>query len=162
MAKRKVAAKRRTSSKRRRSVGAVNKTMLMQAAGTIAGYVAGNMLQSKIAPTMDAKIKGAATAAIGIVVLPMLIKSDMGKAVGIGLATSGAVELLKGFNVISGVGAYNVRQLPAPGAQRLIAGSGINQMVGGSGINRMVGGSGINRMVGAKRSSAMQNALKYG
>lgn len=152
-----------TRHHRRSRVGAVNKDLIMMAAGSIAGYVAGNMLSSSIAPTMDAKIKGAVIAAAGIIGVPMLLKSSLGHGLAIGMATSGGATILKSLGVISGVGSMApVAYLPYPNRRR-IAGAGINAQVNGQGINAMVNGSGINAMVngGHQRRSAMQTAMKY-
>ena len=156
MAKKK-AAKAKTV-RRRRSVGAINKGVILQAAYTIGGYVAASMLQAKVLPNVDPKIKGLATVAIGTVVLPMVVKSDMGKQIGIGMAVSGGVEALKSFGVLSGLGATAFLASPR---SRLLAGSGVNTMVAGGGVNSMVAGGGINQTVG-KYSRAMNTALKYG
>lgn len=147
MAKKRKAAPRRKTSRRRRSVGAVNKSMLTKAGGAIAGYVVGNMLQNKIAPTMDGKIKGAATAAIGLLLVPMLLKNDLGEGIALGMTVSGGETVLRGFNVIAG------RQLMLPAAQpqRLIAGNGVPGFVNGSGVPGFVNG--------AKKISAYKRGL---
>ncbi len=146
MAKRKTAKARTT--RRRRSVGAINKGVIMQAGATIAGFVAANMLQNKVLPNLDPKIKGLAFVAVGTIVLPMVVKSDIAKQIGIGMAVSGGVEALKSFGVISGT----MQPVFLASNPKYLAGGGINQSVGGGGINQSVGAYG----------TAMQNALKYG
>ncbi len=161
MAKRK--AKKKTTTRRRRRIGAValNKDLMMQAAGAIGGYVIGQMVASKIAPTMDNKIKGAILAAAGLVVVPMVMKNTLGKGLAIGMAVAGGQKVLQGFNIISGSGTP-LMIMPAQGmGVRQIAGSGINAMVNGrDGVSAMVNGGGINQMVNGR--SAMQTAMKYG
>lgn len=155
MAKRKA---KKTTTRRRRRVGAValNKDLMIQAAGAIAGKVIGDMIGNKIAPTMDNKIKGAIIAAAGIFAVPMVLKTSIGKGLAIGLAVSGGQKILQGFNIISGVGGQALL-MPSTG-QRLIAGNGVNAMVNGQGVNAMVNG----RPGGGRGRSAMHTALKYG
>lgn len=151
MAKKK--AKKPTTRRRRRSVGAVNKDLMIQAAGALGGYVVGTMLSAKIAPTMDKKIKGAAIAAVGVLLVPMVLKNSVGRGLAIGLATSGGVQLLQGLGVISG--RSELQMLPSMQNGRMLAGPGINAMVNGPGISQMVNGP-------SRRMGAMNNALKYG
>lgn len=152
MAKKGKAAKRRTTTRRRRSVGAINKSLLAKAAGAIGGYVAAEMLTSKVAPTMDAKIKGAAVIAIGLFGVPMLLKNEMGEGLALGFAVSGGHTILKGMNIISGT-----RPMMLPyNQQRQIAGPGVPGFVNGAGVPGFVNGAGRPRM------GAMQTALKYG
>lgn len=162
MAKRRT--KKTTTRRRRRTVGAIamNKDLITQAAGAIGGFVVGQMVASKIAPTMDSKIKGAIIAAVGIFAVPMVLKNTIGKGLAIGLAVSGGQKILQGLNVISGVDHLMI--MPASGNMglRQLAGSGVNAMVNGSGggVSAMVNGRGINQQVNGR--SAMQTALKYG
>ena len=154
---------KKTTHRRRRSrVGALDKGLLTEVAGAIGGYVVGNMIanNTSLLPTLDPKIKGAAVAAIGVMVVPRFMKSPIGKGIAIGMATAGGAVILKNLGVISGV-MSPVAYLPYP-SQRRIAGSGINAMVNGSGINKMVNGSGINKMVNGRYNNAMKNAMKYG
>lgn len=129
MAKKKHVAKRRTQHRRHR-VGAVNKSMLTEAAGAIAGYVVGSMLQSKLAPNMNQKVKGSATILIGLFGVPMLLKNDLGKGLAMGMVVSGGKELLTSFGVISGT---RPALLPPSNQARMIAGSGVPGFVNGAG-----------------------------
>lgn len=164
MAKRKTGGKKTTH--RRRRVSGMDKDILTMAAGSIAGYVVGNMVGSKIAPTMDSKIKGAAIAALGIFVVPMAMKNSLGKGLAIGLATYGGQSILKSLNVISGYDGVGVRQLPINPYTLLPAtvnGRGINQQVnGGNGISNMVNGvgDGISNMVNGRRSITRQKNMR--
>lgn len=159
MAKRKA---KKTTTRRRRRIGAValNKDLLTQAAGAIGGYVIGQMVASKLAPTMDNKIKGAILAAAGVFGIPMVLKNTIGRGLAIGLAVAGGQKVLQGFNVISGNG-QPLMIMPASVGVRQIAGSGVNAMVHGrDGVSNMVNGGGVSRMVNGL--SPMQTALKYG
>ena len=149
--------------RRRRSVGAVNKDLLTQAAGALGGYVLATMAMAKIAPTLDSKIKGAVVAALGVFGVPMVLKNSIGRGLAIGFSTAGGIKLLQGFNVISGVG---LRQDYLPMPQSRLNGAGINAQVNGTGqgVNAMVNGSGINSMVNGRNRvmNPMNTALKYG
>ena len=162
---------KKTMHRRRRSrVGALDKGLLTEVAGAIGGYVIGNMIgnNTSLLPTLDPKIKGAAVAAIGVMVVPRFMKSPIGKGIGIGMATAGSAIILKNLGVISGVmsPAYlpypSQRRIAGSGINAMVNGSGINAMVNGSGINKMVNGSGINKMVNGRYNNAMKNAMKYG
>lgn len=162
---------KKTTHRRRRSrVGALDKGLLTEVAGAIGGYVIGNMIanNTSLLPTLDPKIKGAAVAGIGIMVVPRFLKTPIGKGIAIGMATAGGAVILKNLGVISGMAP--VAYLPYP-SQRRIAGAGINAqvngtgvsaMVNGSGIDAMVNGSGINAMVNGRYNNSMKNAMKYG
>ena len=140
MARRKHAktAKRHT---RRRRIGAMGGNTLTTFAGTLGGYVVGNIVQSKLFPTMDAKIKGAVFAAAGVLLVPKLAKGcPLINGMGIGLAVSGGANILKSLGVISGYGGPST--LPSLYALPTMAGAGVNSMVNGSGVNSMVNGRG--------------------
>lgn len=101
-----MARKKRKSSRartRRRRIGAVGKGNLMSAAGIIAGAVAARMIVKKVLSNMDERIKNAAVVAIGALVVPRFIKSDMGKALGNGMIAAGGVGLVGSF--IPAIGA---------------------------------------------------------
>jgi len=159
---RKRKTKKTTHRRRRSRVGALDKGLLTEVAGSIGGYVVGNMIanNTSLLPTLDPKIKGAAVAAIGVLVVPHFMKSPIGKGIAIGMATAGGAVILKNMGVISGV-MSPVAYLPYP-SQRRIAGTGISAQVNGNGVNAMVNGSGINRMVNGRYNNAMKNAMKYG
>jgi hypothetical protein len=152
-----------TTRRRRRSVGAVNKDLLTQAAGAVAGFVAGQMIASKIAPTMDNKIKGLVIAAAGLFGVPMVMKNSIGRGLALGLAVSGGQKVLQGFNIIAGNG-MPLMIMPGNG-RRQLAGNGVNAMVNGNGVNAMVNGNGVNAMVNGndyRSMNPMNTALKYG
>lgn len=77
------------------------------------GAIAGGFLQSKVAPSMDAKIKGLATAVIGGIVAGS--RSTTVKYLGLGIAASGFYGVARGFNLIGAIPSP-VGLLPA-GAQ---------------------------------------------
>lgn len=152
--------KTKTTHRRRRRVGAValNKDLMVQAAGAIGGYVVGNMIGSKIAPNMDGKLKGAIIAAAGLLGVPMVLKSSVGRGLALGMAVAGGQKVLQGFGVISGSGQPMLLPYGNAMGVRQIAGPGVNAMVNGrNGVSAMVNGSGVNR-----GRSAMQTAMKYG
>lgn len=123
MAKRRIAKKKTT--RRRSRVGAIPGG-ITDVLSVVAGAAVAKIAASKIAPTMDAKIKNAALIVIGAVVLPKVLKNAMGKNIGLGMATAGGLGLLSDFNVISGIDTY---QLPVvvsglPGSSQLPVMSG--------------------------------------
>lgn len=105
----------------RRYIGAVRSSAKAKIGDVVVagvGAIAGGLLQSKIAPTMDAKIKGLATAVLG-----GLISSARGntmKYLGLGVAASGFYGVARGFNLI-GLIPNSVGLLPPAGNYSLPA-----------------------------------------
>jgi hypothetical protein len=90
MARRRKSTKRRTS---RRRMGAIGKRANIAAAlGIIAGAVIGKKVAGFI-PVGDERIKNAAVVGIGLA-FPMILKGDMGKAIGNGMIAAGGAGLV--------------------------------------------------------------------
>lgn len=94
-----MARKKRKSTRRRgrRRIGAVGKSNIMSAVGIVAGAVVGRMIVKKVLPNVDEKIKNAGIAAVGALVMPNLLKSDLGKALGNGMIAAGGIGLVGSF-----------------------------------------------------------------
>jgi hypothetical protein len=92
MARRRKSTKRRSSSRR---MGAIGKAGIGQALGIVAGAVIGKKVAQFI-PVGDDRIKNAAVLAIGVA-FPMLLKGDMGKAIGNGMIAAGGAGLVGGL-----------------------------------------------------------------
>lgn len=114
MARRKHHAKRKVSRRRKHSMGAV-KGGIMSTVGVIAGAVAaqalGKFVDKVLPATMSSKTKtlidGAAPIALGLV-LPKVIKSELGKNLGTGMIAVGGLKLAQSqISALSGVGAVN-------------------------------------------------------
>lgn len=136
MAKRKKAKK--TGSRRRsRRVSGIDKAGLTQAAMVVAGFAAGQLVSNAI-DKMDKSgnlskpvVKGAILVAAGQFLLPMLMKNNTGKQIGLGITVNGGAKLLSLLK-IAGLGATQRVYLPAPG-------NGVNAMVSGNGIPATIG-----------------------
>lgn len=90
MARRRKSTKRRTG---RRRMGAIGKKANITAAlGIIAGAVIGKKVAGFI-PVEDERIKNAAVLGIGLA-FPMILKGDMGKAIGNGMIAVGGAGLV--------------------------------------------------------------------
>ena len=88
-------ARRRKSTKRRsrRRMGAIGKKANIAAAlGIIAGAVIGKKVAGFI-PVGDERIKNAAVVGIGLA-FPMILKGDIGKAIGNGMIAAGGAGLV--------------------------------------------------------------------
>ena len=98
--------KRKTSksrTRRRSRVGAIPKGSLMNSIGVIAGAVAGKLVATKTLPNVDDKIKNAGVVALGIL-LPSLMKNELGKSIGTGMVAIGGLSLVGSFlPAVSGV-----------------------------------------------------------
>ena len=90
MARRRKSTKRRTT---RRRMGAIGKKANIAAAlGIIAGAVIGKKVAGFI-PVGDERIKNAAVVGIGLA-FPMILKGDIGKAIGNGMIAAGGAGLV--------------------------------------------------------------------
>lgn len=94
----------RSHSRRRRSVGKISKSFLMDAAGLVVGAAAARMITSspKILPNLDAKIKSAGTIVLGAF-FPSIIKGSFGKNIGDGMVAAGGLGLLQATNVLGAI-----------------------------------------------------------
>ena len=92
MARRRKSTKRRTT---RRRMGAVGKANIQAALGIIAGAVIGKKVAGFI-PLGDERIKNAAVVGIGLA-FPMILKGDLGKAIGNGMIAAGGAGLVGGL-----------------------------------------------------------------
>ena len=90
MARRRKSTRKRTT--RRRRMGAVGKANITAALGIIAGAVIGKKVAGFI-PVGDERIKNAAVLGIGLA-FPMILKGDMGKAIGNGMIAAGGAGLV--------------------------------------------------------------------
>ena len=90
MARRRKSTRKRTT--RRRRMGAVGKANITAALGIVAGAVIGKKVAGFI-PVGDERIKNAAVLAIGVA-FPMILKGDMGKAIGNGMIAAGGAGLV--------------------------------------------------------------------
>ena len=91
-------ARRRKSTKRRisrRRMGAVGKANIQAALGIIAGAVIGKKVAGFI-PVGDERIKNAAVLGIGLA-FPMILKGELGKAIGNGMIAAGGAGLVGGL-----------------------------------------------------------------
>ena len=100
MARRRKSTKRRTS---RRRMGAVGKANIQAALGIIAGAVIGKKVAGFI-PVGDDRIKNAAVLGIGLA-FPMILKGELGKAIGNGMIAVGGTGLVA--KAIPGLGAMD-------------------------------------------------------
>lgn len=78
-------------------MGAAPKGMLTSILGIAAGAVVGRLVAKKLLPNVDEKIKNAGVVVIGSMVMPKVMKSDLGRAIGNGMIASGAVGLTSSF-----------------------------------------------------------------
>jgi len=90
MARRRKSTRRRST--RRRRMGAVGKANITAALGIIAGAVIGKKVAGFI-PVGDERIKNAAVLGIGLA-FPMILKGDLGKAIGNGMIAAGGAGLV--------------------------------------------------------------------
>jgi hypothetical protein len=78
-------------------MGAAPKGMLTSILGIAAGAVVGRLVAKKLLPNIDEKIKNAGVVVIGSMVMPKVLKSELGRAIGNGMIASGAVGLTSSF-----------------------------------------------------------------
>jgi hypothetical protein len=106
MARRKKHAKKHHRKRRHRMSG-VPKGALMSSVGIIAGAIVGRLVAKKVLPSVDEKIKNAGVIAIGALLMPKVIKSELGRSIGQGMIASGGMGLASAFlPAIAGAGDY--------------------------------------------------------
>lgn len=104
MATKKKRKKSHTRRRRRSGMGAINlKSVGIKVVGIAAGAFADNLVRKNMT-TLNPKILGVAEIAVGIFI-PKFLKGDLGEGISDGLIAVGTINLLKSFQVISGVGA---------------------------------------------------------
>lgn len=100
MARRKTTRKkttRRRSSKR--GMGAINvQSTLMTIGGVLGGVAIAGYLNKTVLSSMNSKVQIGAPIGLGAV-MPMLLKSDLGKNLGLGMIAYGGSKLLSSFGV---------------------------------------------------------------
>jgi hypothetical protein len=100
MARRKTTRKKTTTRRRtKRGLGAINvQNTLMSIAGTMAGVAIAGYVSKMLPDTIDDKIKIAIPIGVGAF-LPMVLKSDLGKNIGLGMISYGGSKLLTSFGI---------------------------------------------------------------
>lgn len=103
MARRKAQRKKTTHRRRRRVSGVDAGGMLMTAATVLGGVVIAGIANKTVLANKSDMVKGLVPIAAGIV-LPMAIKGEMGKNIGLGLIAAGGSVFLKKAN-LAGLGS---------------------------------------------------------
>ena len=99
---------RRRSSKR--GMGAINvQSTLMTIGGVLGGVAIAGYLNKTVLSTMDSKVQIGAPIGLGAV-MPMLLKSELGKNLGLGMIAFGGSKLLSSFGV-AGLGETDTFQI---------------------------------------------------
>jgi len=97
MARRKKHAKKTHHRRRRSHMAGVPKGALTTILGITAGAVVGRMVAKKLLPSVDEKIKNAGVVVLGALVMPKVMKSELGRAIGNGMIASGGIGLAGSF-----------------------------------------------------------------
>lgn len=100
MAKRKKSTKRTTRRRTgRRGIGALNiQSSLMDTAGILAGAAMAGYANKLLLSRQSATIQKVAPIALGLLV-PTVIKSNLGKNIGHGMIAYGGIKILQGFGL---------------------------------------------------------------
>jgi hypothetical protein len=107
MYKNKRKSNKKTSKKRRR-MGATGKAsnMILEAAGLIGGAVAARFVTTTdkipMFSTLQPNVKNAGVLALGYF-FPQLVKSPIGKSIGMGMITAGGLGLVQSTGIIAGL-----------------------------------------------------------
>lgn len=99
--------KKRTHRRKRHSAMSGVKGNVTFIATSVAGAVIGKFVQNKFSDKVNPKILAGGQIALGLF-LPKFIKSDIGKGLGTGMIVNGGVTMLQEFNVLSGLGQYDM------------------------------------------------------
>jgi hypothetical protein len=104
MARRKT-TRRKTTTRRRskKGMGAINvQSTLMSIGGVLAGVAAAGYLNKSVLSNMNKNVQIGAPIGLGAV-FPMLLKSELGKNIGLGMIAYGGSKLLTSFG-LAGIG----------------------------------------------------------
>lgn len=111
-----MAKKKKTTHRRRRRVSGFGSGMqgiLMTVAGAVGGGIAARMAMNTLGAGRDPKLVAGGAVLAGAWIANHN-KSGLMHGVGIGFATTGAVDLLQGMHVIKGVGETDTYYLNGP------------------------------------------------
>ena len=111
MARRKKTTRKTTTRRRSKGgLGAINvQSTLMSIGGVMAGVAIAGYLNKSVLSTMDSKVQIGAPIGLGAV-LPMLMKSELGKNLGLGMIAYGGSKLLSSFG-LAGLGDTDTFQI---------------------------------------------------
>lgn len=103
--------------RRRHRVGAINvKQTGTKIIGVAGGAFVGRMLQNmatKSLPSISPRIMNLGLIVIGEMVIPRIVKGDIGQSVGDGITAIAVLSELQSFGMITGVGAVPGRRVPS-------------------------------------------------
>ena len=105
MARKKRSPQKRTSRRRRSVRGVDMNNILMSFGGVLAGVAAAGYANKLVLKNQSKTIQSMAPIALGVL-LPMVIKSDIGKYAGLGMFAYGGIKILQnaGLGEIAGLG----------------------------------------------------------
>lgn len=105
-------ARRKKSLKtyRRRRIGSTRGSNLTSIAGIVGGAIVARMVVNRVMPNLDSRIKNAGVVAIGALLMPKVLKGEMGKAIGNGMIAVGGAGLVADF--IPAIGAVDSLEFP--------------------------------------------------
>jgi len=105
-------ARRRKKATRRRSrrMGAIKGAGFQSILGIVGGAVAAKIVTARVLPNIDSRIKSAGVIALGALVMPRIIKGELGKALGNGMIAVGGSNLIA--EVVPGIGAMETIDFP--------------------------------------------------
>lgn len=108
-----MARRRKKSAPRRRSrrrMGAIGGADIQNILGVVGGAVAAKFVTAQTLPNLDSRIKAAGVVALGALVMPRVLKGEMGKAIGAGMIAVGGSNLIGAF--IPALGAVETIDFP--------------------------------------------------
>lgn len=108
-----MARRRKKSAPRRRSrrrMGAIGGAGLQSILGVVGGAVAAKIVTARVLPNLDERIKSAGVIALGALVMPKILKGELGKSIGAGMIAVGGSNLISNF--VPGIGAMETIDFP--------------------------------------------------
>ena len=91
--------KKKATSRRRKSrrMGAIGATGMQSILGVVGGAVAAKFVTAQTLPNLDSRIKAAGVVALGALVMPRILKGELGKSIGAGMIAVGGSNLIGAF-----------------------------------------------------------------
>lgn len=108
-----MARRRKKSAPRRRSrrrMGAIGGAGLQSILGVVGGAIAAKIVTARVLPNLDERIKSAGVVALGALVMPKVLKGELGKSIGAGMIAVGGSNLISNF--VPGIGAMETIDFP--------------------------------------------------
>jgi hypothetical protein len=159
MARKKTTRKKTTRRRSyKRGIGAINvQSTLMSIGGVMAGVAVAGYLSKSVLSNLDEKVQMAIPIGLGVA-LPMVMKSELGKNLGLGMIAFGGSKVLSSFG-LAGIGADDDTFQISGDDLSVVAGDDMFAMAGDDDTFAMAGDDDTFAMAGDDDTFAMSGDI---